>query len=235
MGASLSSDVYQFKVDEIFQDIPQCEGIADDIVIFGYNDTDHDQALYAVLDRARKVGMRFNPDKCIFRQDSISFYGVTLTKDGVKPDPRKIQAIKQLPEPKTEALLQSFLGMVNNLSRFSPYIAKMTINLRALLKKKNDFIWQPQHSVDFQSIIKELCSPKLLKYYDCNKDLYLEVDASQKAIGMALLQSVSYHDHSEAHYVKKVDAKIDNLENKHIPSNLLSVAYGSKTLTDVES
>ena len=34
MGASLSSDVYQFKVDEIFQDIPQCEGIADDIVIF---------------------------------------------------------------------------------------------------------------------------------------------------------------------------------------------------------
>ena len=35
MGASLSSDVYQFKIDEVFQDIPQCEGIADDIVIFG--------------------------------------------------------------------------------------------------------------------------------------------------------------------------------------------------------
>ena len=65
MGASLSSDVYQFKVDEIFQDIPQCEGIADDIVIFGYDDSDHDQTLYAVLDRARKVGMHFNPDKCI--------------------------------------------------------------------------------------------------------------------------------------------------------------------------
>ena len=65
MGASLSSDVYQFKVDKIFPDIPQCEGIADDIVIFGCNDTDHDQALYAVLDRAREVGMRFNPEKCI--------------------------------------------------------------------------------------------------------------------------------------------------------------------------
>ena len=60
MGASLSSDVYQLKVDEIFQDISQCEGIANDIVIFGCNDTDHDQALYAVLDRAREVGMRFN-------------------------------------------------------------------------------------------------------------------------------------------------------------------------------
>ena len=77
-------------------------------VIFGYNDDDHDRTLYTVLDRAREVSMRFNPDKCIFKQDSISFYDVTLSKHGVKPNPRKIQAIKQLPEPKTEALLQSF-------------------------------------------------------------------------------------------------------------------------------
>ena len=59
MGASLSSDVYQNKVDEIFQDVAQCEGIADDIVIFGCNDSDHDTTLYAVLDRARDVGMKF--------------------------------------------------------------------------------------------------------------------------------------------------------------------------------
>ena len=43
MGASLPSDVYQFKIDEIFEDISQCVGIADDIVIFGYDDHDHDK------------------------------------------------------------------------------------------------------------------------------------------------------------------------------------------------
>ena len=46
MGASLSSDVYQYKADEIFQDIPQYVGIADDIGIFGYGDSDHDATLY---------------------------------------------------------------------------------------------------------------------------------------------------------------------------------------------
>ena len=234
MGASLSSDVYQFKVDEIFQDIAQCEGIADDIIIFGHNDDDHDQTLYAVLDRAREVGMRFNPDKCIFKQDSISFYGVTLRKHGVKPDPRKVQAVKQLPEPRTEALLQSFLGIVNYLSRFSPNIAKMTINLCGLLKKGNEFIWQEQHSKDFQAIIHELCSPKLLKYYDSKKDLYLEVDASQKAIGMALLQSVK-NDHAHGVDKFKLDARVEDPENKPIPHDLMPVAYGSKTLTDAES
>ena len=45
MGASLSSDVYQFKIDEIFEEIPQCVGIADDTVIYGHNDHDHDATL----------------------------------------------------------------------------------------------------------------------------------------------------------------------------------------------
>ena len=57
MGASLSSDIYQYKVDEIFQEIPKCVGITDDIVIFGYGASDHDATLYLVLDRARDVGM----------------------------------------------------------------------------------------------------------------------------------------------------------------------------------
>ena len=190
MGASLSSDVYQYNVDEIFQDIPQCVGVADDIVIFGYGDGDHDETLYNVFNRAHDVGMHFNPDKCILKQDSISFYGVTLSSEGVNPDPKKIEAIKICQNLSLQPYLQLFLGIVNYLSRFSPNIAKMMTNLRALLKKNTEFLWHPQHSADFQAIVEELCSPRLLKYYDINKKLYLEVDTSQKAIGMALMQSV---------------------------------------------
>ena len=240
MGASLSSDVYQYKVDEIFQNIPQCVGIADDIVIFGYGDHDHDTTLYSALDRACDVGMRFNPDKYAFKQDSISFYGVTLNSEG-KPDPRKIEAIKNLPEPKSETLLQLFLGIVNYLSRFSPNIAKMMTNLRSLLKKGTEFLWLPQHSADFNAIVDELCSPKLLKFYDGNKKLYLEGDASQKAIGMPLLQSV-HEEHasgygSEADGCQESGVEFESNFNikSIIPTDLLPVAYGSKTLTDTES
>ena len=235
MGATLSSDVYQYKVDEIFEDIPLCIGIADDIIIFGYND--HDATLYSALDSAIDVGMRFNPDKCIFKQDSISFYGVTLSSEGVKPDLRKIEAIKNLPEPRSEALLQSFLGIVYYLSRFSSYIAKMTCNLRALLKKGTEFLWLPQHSTDFKAIVDELCSPKFLKYYDSTKKLYIEVDASQKVIGMALLQSVQEDSESEADGCQENGVEFDiNSDVKSIVlTDLLPVAYGSKTLTDTES
>ena len=220
MGASLSSDVYQYKIDEIFQDIPQCVGIADDIVIYGYNDHDLHATLYSVLNRACKVGMKFNLDKYAFKRDNISFYGVTFSAEGVKPDPRKIDAIKNLPEPRTEALLQSFLGIVNYLSRFSPNIAKMMCNLRALLKKNTEFLWLPQHSVNFKAIVQELCSLKLLKYYDSTKKLYLEVDASQKAIGMALLQSVQNEHESKAidgQHQNWVEASVNDCEKSLFP------------------
>ena len=180
--------------------------------------------------------MGFNPNKCAFKRDSTSFYGVTLSAEGVKPDPRKIDAIQNLPEPRTEALLQSFLGIVNYLSKFSPNIAKMTCNLRALLKRNTEFLWLPQQSEDFLRIVQELCSPKLLKYYG-TKNLYLEVNASQKAIGMTLLQSVQEGCESKANGCQQnwVEASVSDCEKTIIPNDLLPVAYGSKTLTDAES
>ena len=190
MGASLSSDVYQYKVDSHLESIQNCMAIADYIIIFGFRDDgkDHDIMVRQVLDKAKAVGMRFNPSKCQFRKTSVKFFGLVLSRNGVSPDPAKIQALKSLPKPKDEKLLQSFLGMVNYLSRFDPNIANMTHNLRDLLKKGSDLKWTDIHSLDFKRIIETLSKEgKVLKYYRPELKLYIETDASGKGIGMALL------------------------------------------------
>ena len=71
----------------------------------------------------------------IQKEREVKFFGLILSRHGVSLDPSKIEALKKLPEPKDEKLLQSFLGMVNYLSRFDPNIANLTHNLRELLKK----------------------------------------------------------------------------------------------------
>ena len=138
MGASLSSDVYQYKVDSHLENIQNYMDIVDDIIIFGFRDDgkDHDSMVRQVLDKAKAVGMRFNPNKCQFRKTSVKIFGLVLSRNGVSPDHAKIQAFKLLPEPKDEKLLQSFLGIVNYLSRFNPNITNLTHNLRDLLKKR---------------------------------------------------------------------------------------------------
>ena len=83
-----------------------------------------------------------------------------------------------------------FLGMVNYLSMFDTNIANLTHNLRELLKKGSDPKWTDVHLLDLRKIIDTLSSEgKVLKYYRPDLDLYIEMDASGKGIGMALLQS----------------------------------------------
>ena len=196
MGASLSSDIYQYKVDGHLEGIINCMAIADNIIIFGFdeNGNDHDKTVIEVLEKARSVGMRFNPEKCQFKQRQVKIFSLILTHDGVVPDPLKIEALKNLPVLKDEKLLQSFLRMVNYLSRFDPYMANMTHNLRTLLKKESGSNpkWTDVHSLDFKKTIDTLCCEgKILMYYKQKLDLFLETDASGKGTGMALLQSES--------------------------------------------
>ena len=117
MGASLSSDIYQYKVDGHLEGIENCTAIANDIIMYGFkkDGSDHDSTVEKVMNMARKVAMWFNPNKCQFRQKQVKFFGLILTRDGIVPDPSKIEALRKLPEPKDEKLLQSFLGMVNYL------------------------------------------------------------------------------------------------------------------------
>ena len=127
-------------MDTHLDKIQNCLAIADDIIMFGYREDgkDHDKTVREVLDKAKAVGMHFDPSKCQFRKTQVKFFGLILLRQGVLPDPAKIEALKRLPEPKDEKLLQSFLGMVNYLSGFYPNIANLTHNLRELLKKGAD-------------------------------------------------------------------------------------------------
>ena len=72
------------------------------------------------MKKAKDIGMHFNPNKCQFKKTQVKIFGMLLNRQGVVPNLSKIDALRNLPEPKSKALLQSFLGMVNHLSRFDP-------------------------------------------------------------------------------------------------------------------
>ena len=112
MGASLSSDVYQYKVDTHLDKIQNCLAIADDIIMFGYREDgkDHDKTVREVLDKAKAVGMRFNPSKCQFRKTQVKLFGLILSRHGVSPDPVKIEALKSYQSQKMRNYYKVSLG-----------------------------------------------------------------------------------------------------------------------------
>ena len=181
---------FKEKIDETFGDIPGVTGIADDLVITGFKEdgSDHDENLRLVLERAREKNVKFNEDKMVLKCREIPFYGHIISSKGVKPDPKKIAAIQDMAPPTSLKDLQCVLGMVNYLSRFTPRLSQLTAPLRDLCKKDSAFVWGPEHDRAFEEIKREIASTTTLKYYDPRKPLTLQVDASMRGLGAALLQ-----------------------------------------------
>ena len=133
------------------------------LIIYGYTLEDHDRVLFTVLDTAKQVGLKFNPDRCIFRCMQIPFFAMLIGANGIRPDLKKIKTLNQLPLPSNVCEMQSFLGIVNYLSHFSSRIASLTGSLRQLVKKGNVFKTEKHHEIAFKAIGNELSSDKLLR------------------------------------------------------------------------
>ena len=137
-GAVLVGDMFQCKIDEIFNDMPNVFGIADDILVIGYDKdgTDHDEAVYKVLKWCQDVNLKLNKEKCHFRCMSIPFFGEVVSRQGIQPDPQKVRALKEMLVPKNKKELQAFLGIINYLNKFSPGMLEVCKLLRKLMLSK---------------------------------------------------------------------------------------------------
>ena len=62
------------------------------------------------------------------------FLGHIIDATGIHADPDKIKAIKNFPAPTTITELQRFMGMVNQLAKFTPTLADLNAPLRQLLR-----------------------------------------------------------------------------------------------------
>ena len=71
---------------------------------------------------SQQHGLVFNGEKCEVKKDSVTFFGTVYDADGAHPDPKKVDAVHQMPSPETPSQLQQFLGMVTYLSPFIPLL-----------------------------------------------------------------------------------------------------------------
>ena len=85
------------------------DGIADDVIVHGKDRAAHDDALHRLMSTASQHGLVFRREKCSILCDSVTFFGLIWSKDGVKPDPLKCDNIRNRPHPTNQKELQSFL------------------------------------------------------------------------------------------------------------------------------
>ena len=105
--------------------------------MFGKDVEEHEARLQAVLSKLQAAGVTLNKDKRQFYQSSITFLGHVINREGISLDPKKTAAIQAMKPPSSITELRRFMGMVNQMSKFSPYIAQISKPLRELFSSKN--------------------------------------------------------------------------------------------------
>ena len=188
MGSIVAQDMFQRKLNAIFLNIPGVMGIADDMVIYGKTDLEHDRHLINFLNICRKNTLMLNPDKMQFRLPQVSFFGHQWSAKGLSPDPKKIAVVKRMDLPRDVETMQSFLGLVNYLNRFSPHLAELGEPLREVCRQDTEFQLTKSVHVAFLKTKEEISRNVTLPYFNPWSDTMLQTDTSKKGLGAVILQ-----------------------------------------------
>ena len=138
--------IFQKLVNKYFGDIPGLTIYFEDLCIATNTREENDEIISQVMERAKRFNIKFNFWKFQYCLNKIKYLGVIFGKDGMLPDPAKIEAIKSLDIPKNKNDLQRLLGMVNYLRNFIPNLSSIISPIRDLLKKDVKCVVLPQRN-----------------------------------------------------------------------------------------
>ena len=209
MGASPSGEHFHEIIHQLIRDIPDCENISDNIWLWSKDRITHLKRLEKLLTILESKGITLKLPKCSFAVPEINVFGHIVCERGIRPDNTKIEAIKNAPHPTTAAEVRSFLGLANYCARYIPDYSTLTFPLRQLTKNNVKFQWEHRHEKAFQSLKDAITTAPVLAHYSLTAETKVVVDASPWAVGAVLLQ-------------------------KQADDSYRPIAYGSRSLTDVE-
>eukprot|EP00253_Pinus_taeda_P007413 PITA_07413 len=160
----------------------------DDLTPFSKSDQDHLKHLRQIFITCRKYGISLNPKKSIFSLEEGKLLGHIISKDGIRIDPDRIQAIQHMPHPRNINELQAFLGKINFLRRFIPNLAELSKLLNSMLKKDSKFKWTVEAKQAFESIKFALTQTPVLTSPQFDRDFIIFSFAFEHTIAAVLLQ-----------------------------------------------
>ena len=201
MGTVVAQNIFQSKLDAIFIGMEGVTGIADDMIIAGKDEMEHDRNSLAFMEKCMENNLILNSEKIQFKQSQVSFYGHIWSENGISPDPKKIQALKHMEFSPDMENIPIFLGkqflqgkekfvntgkftlgtiiLINFLNRYS---ALSTLTHQAI-----DYKPGRVHQ-NFQQLKMENSNMKAFPHFSVNAETTLQTDASKKGPRANLIQ-----------------------------------------------
>lgn len=160
----------------------------DDLTVFSKDGISHVDHLTKIFDRCRLYGISLNLAKSIFGVTKGKLLGHIISKDGIKIDPKRVEAIQKIPFPHIVKSLQSFPRKINFLRRFIPNYVEVAKPIQGLLKKYAKFFWGNEGRKSFLEIKDSIAKAHVLVSPDYSKEFMIFSFTFKDTIAVVLLQ-----------------------------------------------
>lgn len=191
-GLRNAAQTFQRFINEVTRGLPFVFAYLDDLLVASVSPEQHCDHLRLLFSKLQDHGLLINPAKCVFGVDDIEFLGHRVTREGIRPLEKKVQALRDFPRPASIRKLREFLGLLNFHRRFLPNIARIIIPLTDLLKSAkaptSPLTWTPDAEASFQTAKNALADATLLVHPLHVAPMRLITDASGTAVGAVLQQ-----------------------------------------------
>uniref|UniRef100_A0A3B3H4P4 Gypsy retrotransposon integrase-like protein 1 n=1 Tax=Oryzias latipes TaxID=8090 RepID=A0A3B3H4P4_ORYLA len=232
-GLSNAPAAFQRSMEEMLQDLRDecCIPYLDDVLCFSRSFEEHVESLRHVLRALKRHGVKLRPEKCEFFRKEVRYVGRLVSSDGVRVDPKDIEAVQALKEkaPRTVGDVRRLLGFLSYYRSYVQDFSRIARPLYELLQKNPSVLqtksqrknnkgpqlssstpveWKIEHQQILEHLINILTNPPVLAYPDFDQPFTLHTDASQNGLGAVLYQNQN--------------------------GKMRVIGYGSRTLTPAE-
>ncbi|CAI7820602.1 unnamed protein product [Closterium sp. NIES-54] len=187
-GLKNAPATFQHLMTTIFRTHLNAIPYLDDIIVFSNSWEEHLEHLRDVFERVKANHLLLKPNKCELGFYSMIYLGHIVTRDGVKPDAGKVEAISMMAAPVDVRGVREFLGCTSYYRRFIKGYAKVAHSLTQLLHRDHPFEWTDKCERAFNALKLALISPPILAFPDFSTPFILHTDFSATALGAILAQ-----------------------------------------------
>jgi hypothetical protein len=189
MGLCNSPDIFQERMSELMSGLDYVRAYIDDVLVTTCDDwDDHLAKLDTVFSCLGAVGLKVNARKSFFGRDATEYLGFWITRKGISPLPKKVDAMLKIAPPTTKKQLRRFIGMVNYYRDMWIRRSHTLAPLTALSSKTVKWQWTDVEQNAFDEMKKIISRETLLTYLNFHLPFEIHTDASHTQLGSVISQ-----------------------------------------------
>ena len=166
-----------------------------------------------VLEALSRAGLHLKPEKCHFHKSKVKYWSLIISANGMQIDPEKVMAMLSWGSLGNLHNVHAFLGFTNFYRRFILGYSSVVSLLVGITKKGVYFEWGEEYEATFQKLKRRFTSALVLRYFDPNREIIMETDASDYvSAGMISQYDANGILHPIAFFSKKYSSTECNYE-----------------------